>query len=1358
MNRYKVTKIGLLNFWLYDEEEYDFYGGKLILRGANGSGKSVTMQSFIPLILDGNKSPERLDPFGSKERKIEDYVLGIDDYLQKEESTAYLYMETYNSSLNKYLTIGLGFRGRKGRPVESWGFALKDGARIGHDFYLYKDPVNKIPISKNELKSRLGTINEFWDNMKDYKAMVNRLLFGFPNLDAYDEFIKLLLQLRSNKLSKDFKPTNLINVLNSVLQPLTEEDLRPLAEAIEQMNKTKIDIELLEKSQKSVHDFLKVYNNYNESILLDKTRRYKEVQDFYNNLLNDIKIKNNFLKECSTNLENNKKRFNKVIEDIEVNKEKKEQLDDSDLKQKIESLASLEDNIKNLANKIEELEQKNDTLQQDKLALNNKISTSEDEIYKLRKEIKEVLIDLKDLSNDAYSGKLVNYVEMLENDLFSVSIDDLLISLKNYKEKVTKVLKLLEEENDINLESEKQRIEFAKLTQEYQELEKQIMLAQKNLTEAIMAWQEDFINKEHNNNYLKLTDYVKKQILELMNDYTKANFEKVVNIYKDYAQDLINGVIKENLILQNKIDSKKLELSTLEEEYHKLENQDDLEIPSLNKDIAEILKNNKIENIPLYKCLEFKNNISDTEKNNIESLLLDLNILNALVIKPEDIDKLDNIKTPIIYLTKSTKKKDNILKYFNIVIPNGSSIKESYLKEILESISINPDDLVAIDPKGKAKMDMLNFLPDYTYKQKFIGFLKRLELKKKQLAELQEKITLNKEEINNINSLIVSNENKIEILRKEQNNIPNNDFIKGIENNIEDLKRNLNWTDKKQKEVEESLKIIDNNLKKVKTEIMNNKEGLVIPLNIVTYQQTLTVLNNINEIVQSFHVTLKSLDNKLEIQKSYQERLEDVTNNIEYSLDEQREKNKELQVIKAKKATIEEILETKEFKEQKNQLLEIEKNLHDLTLEKDSLIKDIAKLENELEHQQEKINELNNLKEKKEKEANAYQDIFLREYKLGYVYQEDITNISDTVKRIINAGKDKKEIDLNSLANSFFTAYNKYSLELNDYYFQIITIFEDYEIEDKNIAKIYQENKRIDITTLYQGIKLNIFELKEKIDNDILANKDLINEQDRRLFEEILLNTVGEKIRNKINDSNEWIKKINDIIAEMQKESALSFKLVWKSINAESEDEIDTKELVRILKMDPHMLKEVDAEKLTNHFRSKIKKAEELYQDSYASFTKIIEEILDYRSWFTFQLCYQRKGNEFKELTDKTFAKFSGGERAKSMYIPLFASVYAKLFMARSDSLRLIALDEAFAGVDEENIREMFGILKKLDLDFIINSQVLWGDYDTIDDLSMCELIKPPNSLAVSVERYRWNGKYKEIIVDRKKYNEEHNA
>ncbi len=58
------------------------------------------------------------------------------------------------------------------------------------------------------------------------------------------------------------------------------------------------------------------------------------------------------------------------------------------------------------------------------------------------------------------------------------------------------------------------------------------------------------------------------------------------------------------------------------------------------------------------------------------------------------------------------------------------------------------------------------------------------------------------------------------------------------------------------------------------------------------------------------------------------------------------------------------------------------------------------------------------------------------------------------------------------------------------------------------------------------------------------------------------------------------------------------------------------------------------------------------------------------------------------------------------MYVPLFSAVYARYENARSDSPRLISLDEAFAGVDEKNIRDMFRLLNELNLNYIINSQI----------------------------------------------------
>ena len=1355
MNRFRITKIGLLNFWLYDEEEYDFYGGKLILRGSNGSGKSVTMQSFIPLILDGNKSPDRLDPFGSKERKIEDYIIGDAESVQKEESTAYLYMETYNEKTNKYITIGLGFRGRKGKPVESWGFSLKDGKRVGKDFYLYKDFSSKIPLSKNELKSRLSTINEFTETMKEYKEMVNRLLFGFSNLDTYDEFIKLLLQLRSNKLSKEYKPTNLISVLNSVLKPLTEEDLRPLSEAIEEMNKSKEYIEKLENNSKSLKDFLKSYRNYNETNLIIKARNYQNKKDIYSSKTKNINELKETICAAKNNIQKIKDEYNKVILDIELNMNAKRQIDNKDLKNKTERIYELEQKINVLQSDINNIKLKIEETDEKRIKNNNDIKNNEDIIYKIKKEIDEIIIDLKDLSSDSYFDEIIFFTDELSKNIDSIiSFSSLFMSLDRYKSKVNVVKSLLEDEEKITLESERERVKYEKLSNEYKELEKDINTQNKNLKMSIMSWEEDFLNKINNNIYLKIDEYDRKQILDLMNEYSLDNFNKAKEIYINVSRDLINEITKNNIYKEHKKKELEKELDKLKVEYNTLKDKEDYELPLLNIETDSVLNENNITHIPLYKCIEFKDNISDNIKNSIESSLLDLNMLNAKIIKESDINKVINLNKEILFLTKTTKKKNNILKYFNIKLDDKINIESSYIKDILECISIDKEDTLYIDENGLSRVDILNSISDKNYKQSFIGYFKRLELKENKLKEINNNIDIIKKEITNLNNLILSDNDKIEVIETEALNIPSNDNINKIEIFIKELSLRLKINDKEQKEIEKELEVINNKIKEIKIKINEKKEGLYIPLNLESYKSVLNSINNSKELILNLQNIHSNYLNKLELNNRYKEQNEEYISLIEDYKESEYKETKEYKLCNEEIISLKELLETKEYKEQKDKLLEIENNINELNKKEKELSKEETKLEELVKYKNEELDKAQLDTINIEKEYNVYKEIFKREYKLNYVYTDELTDIDVIVKRIIKDYKDKKDISLNDALTKFHTAYNLYNLELNEYSLKNITLFNDYDIEDE-MSKIYMDNVRQDITCMYHGIKLNLLELQEKIDDDILEYSILIDKQDRHLFEDILLNTVGEKIRNRINSSYEWVNKINNIMSTMQKESALSFRLVWKSISANTESEIDTKELVRILKMDPGLLKKEDANKVTNHFRSKIKKAEELYEGSLISFYKIIEEVLDYRTWFTFELMYKRKGANEKELTDKVFSKFSGGERAKSMYIPLFAGVYAKLNLAKEDSLRIIALDEAFAGVDEDNIREMFGILKYLDLDFVINSQMLWGDYDTIDDLSICEIIRPNNSSTVGVERYRWNGSYKEIIDDRKKYNEE---
>ena len=271
MERWVAEKFGLFNFWYYDDVEFKLSNGKIIFRGTNGSGKSVTTQSFIPLLLDGDKRPSRIDPFGSNARKIEKYVL-IDEDIQ--DRISYLYMEFKKPLTESYISIGMGLRGRKGKKLESWYFILKDGRRINKDFKLYKKSGEKFPLTSKQLENALGEGNIFTTSQREYMEKVNEHLFGYSDIDNYKDLLNLLIQLRSPKLSRDFKPTVIYEILKESLNTLSQDDLRTMADAMDNMDSLNNKLNELNKSIEALERIEKAFKNYNLSILHNKCKKY----------------------------------------------------------------------------------------------------------------------------------------------------------------------------------------------------------------------------------------------------------------------------------------------------------------------------------------------------------------------------------------------------------------------------------------------------------------------------------------------------------------------------------------------------------------------------------------------------------------------------------------------------------------------------------------------------------------------------------------------------------------------------------------------------------------------------------------------------------------------------------------------------------------------------------------------------------------------------------------------------------------------------------------------------------------------------------------------------------------------------
>ena len=68
--RWQPLRIGLVDLFHYDSEEFWFRDGLLLLRGNNGTGKSKVLSLTLPFLFDAQTKSSRLEPDGDASKKM----------------------------------------------------------------------------------------------------------------------------------------------------------------------------------------------------------------------------------------------------------------------------------------------------------------------------------------------------------------------------------------------------------------------------------------------------------------------------------------------------------------------------------------------------------------------------------------------------------------------------------------------------------------------------------------------------------------------------------------------------------------------------------------------------------------------------------------------------------------------------------------------------------------------------------------------------------------------------------------------------------------------------------------------------------------------------------------------------------------------------------------------------------------------------------------------------------------------------------------------------------------------------------------------------------------------------------------
>ncbi len=1377
--RWVINRIGLINFWYYDEEEFQFSQGRLLLRGANSSGKSVTMQSFIPLLLDGNKSPERLDPFGSRARKIEDYLLGEGDRGENER-TGYLFMEFKRENLQQYMTLGLGLRARRGRPLTFWGFAITDGRRVGKDFNLYKQLEAKIPLTKAELKNRLGEGGEIYDRQKDYMDMVNRLLFGYEQLEEYDELIKLLIQIRTPKLSKDFKPSVIYEILTNSLQALSDEDLRPMSEAIENMDNIKDHLLQLKESKNAATKLKREYDRYNTFLLVEKAQEFLQSSSG----LYLLKKEEMDLQKQIDDLEMMRKEAEEELERLSAEYTAEQAKHRELLRHETYRLKEdLTEKQKNLAQWKTERSQKESTLAENKkkeILLRAKINKMADELWKLEAEIDEIR------NNMACRAEQLHFDEhfFMEKDLakeFKVLYDWTLLN-KGWQSYLALVREALEK---IRIEQEEQKrydrayseLERAKSLQDearkiLEESEDLFSAGKEELIEQIYAWRQK-------NTLLKPDDETIREIHGLVRQYPQVSYDDILMPLRQCHDSLKSKVENELLSLQARLESYQ---AKKEETVRELKGWLAQKDPEPERTEAVICNRRRLTEegipfIPFYKAVDFKKDVPEELKGKIEEALKKVGVLDALIVPENYKDRLwemdemaeDAYLFPQIHLFSQDlsdwlKPLDNL----------GGLLNAGLVKSIICSIKTQDDkSFLFLQDSGRyGTGGILAGQVASGYSAKYLGIESRRRYRREVIADLQALIDDYKQEIDILQKTIKKQRGLIIALKEEFNAFPDKQDLETASLLVREAQLTLENRMKVLNERKELLVIQNQQWKEAREEVRRVAVKLPIDSSVIALKEAeknLIEYGNATQELATKHSTFVAYTELFSSLQDQTEDLLDLLEKLRYDLGRVEHRiKKEEQIINS----LQEVLAQMDFEDIEKQVNECIQRMNELPLLRDRASNNQGTYRAKKEETEKQLLALQNklhfhclLDEIKRK-------VFAAEYELAYVEtmacDGDTIAIATRIREesgdLLSTGKSKDEYQ-RQLQETYYEIrpqLAEYNLNLS--YIDIAKNEEEFlqkqgqgsagaedeftELEKIELTKARNNFRRIEIKACIQGRDVDFFTLTEFLTKSISENENLLLESDQQLFEDILVNTISKKIRARIYHSEQWVKKMNHLMANMNISSGLTFKLDWQSKAPESEEQIDTAELVVLLKSDANLLRPEDSKKLSNHFRSKISQARNVLEETGVakSFHTIIKEVLDYRQWFEFKLFYAKTGERRREFTDNAFHRFSGGEKAMAMYVPLFSAVYAKYEGARTDSPRLISLDEAFAGVDENNIRDMFKLLEELGLNYIINSQILWGDYDTVPSLSICELVRPNNANYVSVIRYRWDGKIRSLI------------
>jgi uncharacterized protein (TIGR02680 family) len=1316
--RWQLLRAGIQNVWEYDDHRFVFHRGRLILRGRNESGKTKALEVLLPFLLDADLSPQRLDPFGSKARQMRWNLLNEGN---PDESVhiGYVWLEQGRlvDGSTEYCTIGAGLRAqRSGTGVDVWYFVTP--LRSDRDLYLIDS--SRVPLTRGRLEQALDGSGTVYDRKSDYRRAVNRQFFGMAE-EQYDALVEALLQLRRPQLSKRLQPSELSGILSASLPPLDPAVVSQLAEAFDRLDQHRTVREELSRTSSAVRGFMDVYRRYLSTLAKAQAVGVIDAADDLGRIGEELAVNEGRLLESIASRDELAEVVRELEREARGLDERIETLRSSEAYRAVQELAGAERLAEALDNRANDAEGRLEAEEARLGQLRGRLRSTEEAL-----EPKQQSFGVfgAEAARRAVEAGLLQEHRSIQDQVEAGDLAAARGTLESVLAARREAFKALTREEERTHEASEKARRAEERAQDRSEAARAAVEALEKATQAeeaaIASFGADVEAWLESSSELDLDDETRMGLLDAEPEEAPQLLRRAAATKVATLEEVSSGLKVKAGIFTKQLKELRGERELVESSTYSPPAPPPWRTP----------RREDRPGAPLYLLCDL--DLEDERApGNLEAALEASGLLDAWVTPS------GSIECPIAgdALLEACPRSGATLADVLRPTPMGG-VSFQVIERILRSVSLSRDDEddgapCWVSVTGAWRLGPLRGAATKS-SPSYLGATARERERERRLVELDGLLKEAEAHQTDLSAQLERLAVRRRILEGELDRFPHLRAVieagsrRSVAAELREQRRH-DVAGAKAKETRERELLRERTLTRDEVAARYGLRSWAGGLDRLR-QLTLEYESSARELI----LGAADLAGRLAMRGELRNDVDTLIDSVEEARIESREARDEAEragerttaLREAMGSSLEELVTT--LRQAEARRVEVRKRIERSRRDKGRADHQAGERAGAVEAARgvvalaearcrEVVNELRELA----------QGGLLGAIGLERSSDASSWNVAEAVEaarnielalRPIESSREARERAENQVVQRHSELGRSLGAELR--------------------VMPRREGGVLRYDATHNGRPRRLWEVADELEADVAARDRLLGEEERQLFESFLSGEIHAHLRSRLREAHRLVDRMNEQLERCPTASGMRLRLRW----APSDDApAGTVQAIDLLLRSGGLLSDSDRGALRRFLEQRFDEAHS--QDGSGSLHERMMVSLDYRLWFLFTVEFRPRDGSWRKLTRKAHSAGSGGQKAVMLHLPLFAAASAFFESASPGSPRLIVLDEAFAGIDRLIRGQLMGLLRDLDLDFVMTSYDEWGFYEELDGVATYHLTRRPGRRGVSTDRFIWDGR-----------------